>query len=397
MEKLIEKSNRLIQNTSLDFQREALRSIKWDWRMNSIIGARGVGKTTLLLQRAKMAHGAGTEAIYVSMDDIYFTENRLVDFADSFYKTGGKALYLDEVHKYPGWARELKNIYDGYPDLKVNFTGSSIIELLKQDVDLSRRAILYELTGLSFREYLKLNGLLDFDKIELEGLLDNHLEIAGEIIGQIRPLQHFAEYLKTGYYPYFLEGKEFYQDRLEQSIRLVIENDLNFIPGYDPRNARKIYQLFYILATNVPFKPNISKLSERIGVHRNTLTQYFYHLEKTRLIHTLLPAGISISILQKPEKIFLHNTNIAYAISPKNIDTGNLRETFLLNQLKPKHEVTLPKKGDFFVDEIFTFEVGGASKTKAQIRDVPDSFVVSDGIELGTNYRMPLWLFGFLY
>ncbi len=397
MDKLREKSTRLIESVSLEFQRDILGSIKWKWRLISLIGARGVGKTTLLLQRMKLVHGLSEEAIYISLDDIYFTDNRLADFADTFYKKGGKAIYMDEVHKYPAWAREIKNLYDFYPELQIVFTGSSIIELLKQDVDLSRRALLYELHGLSFREYLKVSKGLDFPKFELEQLLKEHLDAAAAITREIRPLQYFSDYLKMGYYPFFLEGAEFYSDRLEQMIRLVIESDLDFIPGYDPRNARKIYQLFYILASNVPFKPNMAKLSEKIGVHRNTLVQYLHHLEKARLIHTLYPAGISISILQKPEKIFLHNTNIAYAISPNQIDKGSLRETFVLNQLKVNTEVALPPKGDFHVNGQYTFEVGGARKSRVQIQGIPDSFLVVDDIETGSRGSIPIWLFGFLY
>lgn len=397
MNKLKEKSDRLVQNVSLAFQRELLQDMQWEWRLLSLIGARGVGKTTLLLQRIKFVHGLSDEALYITLDDIYFTENRLVDFADDFYKQGGRYLYIDEVHKYPSWARAIKNIYDFYPDLKLVFTGSSIIELLKQDVDLSRRALLYELHGLSYREFLKITSRLDWDRLTLEELLSDHTSIAGAISSKIRPLQHFSEYLKIGYYPFFLEDKEIYHDRLEQSVRLIIENDLDFIPGYDPRNARKIYQLFYILASNVPFKPNISRLSEKIGVHRNTLIQYLHHLERARLIHTLYPAGSSVSILQKPEKIFLHNTNIAYALAPEQLNKGSQRETFVLNQLKVKFDISLPKKGDFIVEDQYTLEVGGKNKSKTQLQDLSDAYLVLDDIEIGSDNKIPIWLFGFLY
>jgi predicted AAA+ superfamily ATPase len=397
MERLFEKSKRLIQNVSMEFQRSLLHEIKWDWRLVSLIGARGVGKTTLLLQQIKSAHGLSEEAIYISLDDIYFTQTSLSEFADAFYKRGGKALYIDEVHKYPDWARAIKNLYDFYPNLKIVFTGSSIIELLKQDVDLSRRALLHELHGLSFREYLKLSGRLDYPKAGLEELLNDHIHIAAEITAKIKPLQHFRDYLQVGYYPFFLEGKEWYSERLEQAIRLVIESDLDFIPGYDPRNARKIYQLFYLLSRNVPFKPNIAKLSEKIGVHRNTLIQYLHHLERARLIHALYPSGISVTILQKPEKLFLHNTNIAYAISPQQVDAGSLRETFALSQLRPHHELALPKKGDFLVADRYTLEVGGAGKTRAQIQGLPDAYLLADDIEIGSANKIPLWLAGFLY
>lgn len=397
MDYLLEKSNRLIQHTSLQFQRQAIDTLPWDWRLLSIIGARGVGKTTLLLQQAKRKHGVGQKAIYISLDDIYFADNRLSDFIDVFYKRGGMHLYIDEVHKYPNWARELKNVYDFYPSIHMAFTGSSIVDLLKQNVDLSRRALREELNGLSFREYLSIKGIFHQESIALEELINNHQQISEHIIQHIRPLQHFSDYVKQGYYPFFLEGIPFYRQRLEQMIRLVIETDLQYITGYDPKNARKIYQLFYILATNVPFKPNISKLSEKIGIHRNTLIQYLHHLEQARLIHTLYPAGSSISSLQKPEKLFLQNTNLAYAIAPQQINVGSLRETFILNQLKTKYNVSLPQKGDFLVEEKYYLEVGGKGKKRAQIAKLPNAYIVADDIEIGTKQKIPLWLFGFLY
>jgi len=395
MDRLREKSDRLVSSIQLDFQRDLILEIKWEWRLISLLGARGVGKTTLLLQRMKMAHGLDRRALYATLDDIYFTDNRLVDFADTFYKSGGRVLYLDEVHKYPSWAREIKNLYDAYPELRVVFTGSSIVELLKQEVDLSRRALLYELHGLSFREYLQLKAGVSYETIDLPDLLNNHRELSADIVQRTPPFEYFEGYLEHGYYPFFLEGVSFYKERLEQSVRLVIEGDLDFIPGYDPRNARKIYQLFYILASNVPFKPNVTKLSEKIGVHRNTLVQYLHHLQRARLINTLYPAGHSISTLQKPEKIFLQNTNIAFAIAPNQVGSGSLRETFVFTQLQSKHELRLPKHGDFLVDDNITLEVGGSEKKKSQIRDIPNAYRVLDGIEIGGEDRIPLWLFGF--
>ncbi|MCR9102433.1 MAG: AAA family ATPase [bacterium] len=394
MDRLREKSDRLLGSVQLDFQRDLLREIKWDWRLISLLGARGVGKTTLLLQRMKMAHGMDRTALYATLDDIYFTDNRLADLADTFFKTGGRVLYLDEVHKYPSWAREIKNLYDTYPELRIVFTGSSIVELLKQEVDLSRRALLYELHGLSFREYLQLKAGEKYEVIDLKDLLQHHRELAAEIVKRTPPFEYFGGYLEYGYYPFFLEGEAFYKERLEQAVRLVIESDLDFIPGYDPRNARKIYQLFYILASNVPFKPNVSKLSDKIGVHRNTLVQYLHHLQRARLINTLYPAGHSISTLQKPEKIFLQNTNIAYAIAPQ-VDQGSLRETFLFTQLQGRHHLSLPKRGDFLIDDTVTLEVGGAGKKKSQIREVLNAYLALDGIETGEDVRIPLWLFGF--
>ena len=234
--------------------------------------------------------------------------------------------------------------------------------------------------------------------MEFKDIIKNHISISENITTCIKPLEHFPAYLQSGYYPFFLEGSTIYHDRLAQIIRLIIESDMDFIPSYNPHNARKLYQLLYILASNVPFKPNISKLSEKIGIHRNTLITYLAHLEKARLIQTLYPAGISISTLQKPSKIFLHNTNITYAISPDNvINKGSLRETFLLNQLKIKHDVSLPKIGDFLVDDKYTLEVGGADKSKKQIAVVKNAYVVADDMETGSYHKIPLWLFGFLY
>jgi len=397
MENLQIKSNIVIQDQGMDIIRNQARIIDWNDRLIGILGARGTGKTTLLLQRLKAQYGFSKEAIYITMDDIYFTSNSLSDFALQFRQQGGKILFIDEVHKYPDWAREIKNIYDFYKDLKIVFTGSSIIDISRQNADLSRRAVQYELTGLSYREFLHFSGIAKPEAISLKDLLDRHVEIAHELIPDFKPLQYFSDYLKFGYYPFFVENINTYHMRIEKVVRLIIEEDLQFIAGFNPHHSRKVYQLLYILATNVPFKPNISKLAEKTDMNRNIIVEYLHYLDSARLINALSAAGRSTSILQKPDKIFLENTNLLYALTPENIDKGTLRETFFMSQLKnAKHEVKLPLQGDFFVDDQYTFEIGGKTKSSKQLMGIENSFVAVDDTEAGISNKIPLWLFGML-
>ncbi|WPR74270.1 ATP-binding protein [Algoriphagus sp. NG3] len=400
MEALLLKSNVLIRNQKLDFTRFLFDKIDWNDRLIGILGARGTGKTTLLLQLAAQEFSSQNTGriLYTSLDDIYFSANSLITLAEQFEKLGGEILILDEVHKYPNWAREIKNIYDFQRNLKLIFTGSSIIDMIKENADLSRRAIFYNLPGLSFREYLNISGLGDFEAIELETLIKGHESIANEITKDFKPLIHFPNYLKAGYYPFFKENPNTYHIRIEQVLKLVLEIDLQFIKGIDPHNLRKLYQLLYILSQSVPFTPNISKLSEKIGITRNTLLLYLSYLEKAKIINSLQANGKSTSILQKPDKIYLENTNLGYAISKQEINIGNERETFFLNQLKnADHEVHLPKNGDFSVNDTYVFEVGGYNKSATQLQNQANSYVVSDGLEVGFKSKIPLWLFGFLY
>ncbi len=397
MESLFRKSNLLIQDQSLRWERSLASKIDWNDRLIGVLGARGTGKTTLLLQHLKKKYGVSTNALYLSLDDIYFTENRLVDVAEIFRQRGGKILFLDEVHRYPRWEREIKNLYDLYKDLQIVFTGSSIIDLLKQNVDLSRRAVQYEMSGLSYREYLQFTGIISIASITLTDVLARHIQIAIDLVSSFRPLQYFAGYLQSGYYPFFAENPHTYPIRLEQMIKMIIENDLQFLEGFDPHNTRKIYQLLYVLSANVPFKPNISKLSEKIGIHRNTLTQYIYYLEKARLINTLRAAGKSISILQKPDKIFLENPNLHHILS-ENVNKGSLREAFFLNQLRNAgYYLSMPLRGDFMVNEKYIFEIGGKNKPYDQIAGIENAFIIADDMETGAYNKIPLWLIGFLY
>lgn len=336
--------------------------------------------------------------MYISLGDFYFTDNRLVDVADTFYHRGGQALFIDEVHKYPGWAQEIKNVHDFYRDMKIVFSGSSILETLRQHADLSRKCIQYKLPGLSFREFLNFSNIKTYSTICLDDILTRHLNITREIIQEIKPLKYFSQYLEYGYYPFYLENIHTYPLRIEQMLQRVVETDFQFIDGFDAHKTRKVMQLLYILSMNVPFKPNVSKLSERTGIYRSTLVQYLHYLERARLANFLVTSGKSLSSLQKPDKLYLENTNMMHVLSADKPDKGTERETFFLNQVKnAKHNVSLPSAGDFCIDETYTFEVGGRSKTAHQIKDVANGFVAADDIETGTYNTIPLWLFGFLY
>ncbi len=371
--------------------------IRWDARLIGIKGARGVGKTTLLLQYIKKNLLLDQSSLYVSLDNIWFAENSLSHLVDQFVKQGGKFLFLDEVHKYPNWSQELKNIYDDYSELKIVFTASSLLEILNSRADLSRRAIVYSMQGLSFREYLNLKLNLGFPKYSLNDILTNHLLISGEINQKVRPLQYFKEYLHHGYYPYFQEVPELYFHRIEEVINLIIEIELPQLRKVEIAYVSKIKQLLQIISESVPFVPNVTKLSERIGVNRNTFVSYLYFLEEAHIIQNLYKDAKGITQLQKPNKIFLENTNLQYALSPDHVNLGNIRETFFLNQLKGQHTLEYLEESDFLVDHSIIFEVGGKSKKGNQIKKLSDSYLVLDDIESGMGKRIPLWLFGFLY
>jgi len=397
MNSIQEKFQRKIQDTSLSFIRSQMTDIAWEARLIGIKGARGVGKTTLLLQYIKKNLPINEETLYVSLDNIWFAENNLSDLTDSFVKKGGKYLFLDEVHKYPNWAQELKNIYDDYPQLKIVFTGSSLLEILNARADLSRRAIIYTMQGLSYREYLNLILKVEMPILSLEDIVSNHIKLAQDLNNTIKPLQHFDSYLKSGYYPFFLEAPSLYFQRLEEVINLILEIELPLLRKVDIAYINKLKQLLQIIAQSVPFMPNISKLSERIGINRNTLISYLYFLNEAHIIKNLYRDAKGISQLQKPDKIYLDNTNLQYAFSANNANIGNIRKTFFVNQLSYKHLVEYTKQGDFRVDGMYTFEIGGPQKTKKQIKDLENAFIASDDIEYAYQNKIPLWLFGFLY
>lgn len=399
IEELLRRSEQVLKFVDTSFKRSLFSVIRWENRLTGIKGARGTGKTTLLLQRLKELNKPVTEAVYFTLDDLYFTTHNLTDTADLFYKKGGRFLFLDEVHKYAGWAGQVKNLYDLYPDLKIAFTGSSIIDIAKEEADLSRRADIYELQGLSFREYLVLKeGLKVPGPLSLETITSQKQLWKAQFDPSFIPLKYFAAYLKNGYYPFFTEDEEGLHKRLRQTVRLIVEYDMAEVHGFDIRNAKKMLQLLYILSVSVPFKPNISALAAKSQVHRNSVSNYLHFLEQAKLIRLLYPSGISAAVLQKPEKIYLNDTSLAYALAEKEPDKGNLRETFFLSQMAAAHKINYSAEGDFIANDNIVFEIGGKIKKKKQIRHIKNSFRVLDDIDYTASADiLPLWLFGFLY
>ena len=397
MNSITDNSLKQVQNTSLNFKRFLFDQINLDKRLIAIKGARGTGKTTLLLQLLKSRYGLSEEAVYVSLDNIYFTDNQLINFADWFAKIGGKVLFLDEVHKYPAWSREIKNIYDDYPELKVIFTGSSILEIDKSEADLSRRAVVHELPALSLREFISFQYGFSFQKYTLEDIMNQHIEMAAEINQKIKPLKAFNEYNSFGAYPYYKEAGEDYYNHIERIVNMTLETDLPAILNMDYSSVVKIKKLLYIISQSVPFQPNISGLSRKTGIMRDTLLRYLHYLKQSKLIELLHSGVKGMSYMNKPEKIYLDNANLLYALNPQTPETGTIRETFFMNQLKQQYKVRYSKKSDFFVDNRFTFEVGGNKKTAKQIRGLPDAYIAADNIEYGYRNHIPLWMFGFLY
>lgn len=372
---------RKIASTQEGFIRQIATTIQWNARLIGIRGARGVGKTTLLLQHIKQTFAADLNpALYVSLDNLWFAEHSLLDLADTFVKKGGTHLFLDEVHKYPQWSQTIKNLYDDYPDLHIVFTGSSLLEILNARADLSRRAVVYSMQGLSFREFLNIQT--------------DHGDV--EVVSQIKPFQHFATYLQTGYYPYFLEGLDVYPLRLEETVQMVLELELPLLCHVEIAYVHKLKQLLSIISESAPFIPNISKLSERIGINRQTLLAYLHYLAEAKLIRSLYKDAHGVSALQKPDKLYLENTNLMYLFKGSHVDIGAVRETFLANQLSYTHEIAFSESGDFLVDGRYTIEVGGRNKTRKQIQNVVDSYIAADSLEYGHDKKIPLWLFGFL-
>ncbi len=378
------------------FRRYLLQKIDWKNRLIGIKGARGAGKTTLLLQHAREQLPQDHQTLYVSLDDLYFTENKLVDLADQFVKQGGRFLLLDEVHRYSNWSQEIKNIYDDQQELSIIFTGSSIIHIDRARADLSRRAVMHELFGLSFREYLNVILQENFMPVTMDELLSEHTLLARTIAEKIRPLAHFKKYLRQGYYPYFLENEEAYLFKLSETISLALNTDLPAIHDISYASIQKIRILLHIIAASVPFKPNISKLSDRTGVTRNTLINFLKYLEDMRVTRGLYTSTKGISLLQKPEKLFLHHPNLHYALADRDSDTGNIRESFFVNQTGAVLPVTYAEEGDFVVGKRI-FEIGGRDKTGRQVKHLENAYIAADDIEIGHQHKIPLWLFGFLY
>ncbi|MBN1652002.1 MAG: ATP-binding protein [Bacteroidales bacterium] len=387
-----------LRAVSTAYKRFLFEKIDWSNKMISIQGARGVGKTTLILQYIKQEFNKpSNRVLYVDVNHLYFSRNSLINLASEFYKHGGKYLFLDEIHKYQNWSTELKQIYDTYSDLQIVFTGSSILEIQKGEADLSRRLVSYLLPTLSFREFLELNNQIHFKPYSFDEILNNHTEIVHDINLSIRPFEYFGLYLKSGQYPFFKENINSYPEKLMNTINMILEVDLPAAASIDFYNIQKLKKLLVIIAQSVPFKPNTQKLSDLIGVSRNTLIRFFDLLERAQLISNLQSVTKGIRKMAKPDKIYLNNTNLINALGGNMINVGSLRETFFYSQLNHFHLIELPKTADFLVDQKFVFEVGGKSKTQKQIADQKNAFIIKDGIETGVMNIIPLWLFGFSY
>lgn len=389
MRTLYQKFETLLQNTSTDFKRYLYEEVSWDSRMIGIIGPRGVGKTTMILQYIK-ENLDSKRALYVSADDLYFSENRLLDLADVFSKNAGQYLFIDEIHKYADWSRELKNIYDSFPTLKVVFTGSSVLDILKGSADLSRRAIIYKLQGLSFREYLKLFHNYDTEVFSLKQIVNNEVKLTNIP----HPLPLFEDYIKRGYYPFGIENEM--SMRLGQIIVQTLETDIPQYANLNVGTSRKLKRLLSIIAESVPFKPNFSKIAEIISVSRNSLDDYFSYMEKAGLIGQLRDETGGIRGLGKVDKVYLDNTNIIFNLVGDKSNVGNIRETFFINQMRVENDVISSKNADFVIDN-YTFEIGGKNKQQKQLEKDGKSFVVKDDIEFGYLNVIPLWAFGMNY
>ena len=398
MEQLQAQHLRLLSYLDTRYERSLMDKINWHARLIGIRGARGVGKTTLLLQHIKKVYGADPSvALYASLDHLYFANHSLLDLAEEFYKKGGKCLCLDEVHKYAGWSRELKNIYDGFPGLQVVFTGSSLLNILNAEADLSRRCVSYDMQGLSFREYLLFKENISLPVFSLEDVLRQPLELTRQVNDVCRPLQYFHKYLQEGYYPFFLEENIDYLTQVQKVVNMILEVELPQLGNVSVANVRKLRSLLSVVSSGVPFAVDISKMAQMAELQRNTIVDYLGHLGRAKLVNLLYSDVLNLKRMQKPDKIYIENPNLLYALSLTRVESGTVRETFFVNQLACQHTIEYANRADFIVDRTFTVEVGGANKDGKQIAGQENAYIAADDIEYAFGNKIPLWLFGFLY
>ncbi len=399
-----QEQQKLLKYITLEPKRYLFSHIDWNQRLIGVLGQRGVGKTTLMLQALKEQYGSSDRALYISVDNPFFKTISLYEFAIHFEQLGGETLFIDEVHKYSDWSNHLKAIYDG-TRLNIVFSGSSMLQIHAQEADLSRRAIIHHLANLSFREYLWLSGNGRFAPATLPELLQNHVTIAADIAGQIKPLKHFQDYLVRGCYPFICEGIDTYHIKLISIVNQILESDLPYVTQIPVTQIDKLKKLLYLLSESAPFEPNISKLAAMTEIARVTMGDYLRYLEHASLLNRVPSSNKGTARIRKPEKIYLYNTNLANAIN-KTPHTGTSRETFFVNQIKSSfyntsklldNTIALGLTGDFVVDGMFTIEVGGKNKGFDQIKGTDNAYLAVDNIETGFKNKIPLWLFGFLY
>lgn len=389
MEKLQASFDAMLRSISTTFHRYMFNRINWDNRLLGLVGPRGIGKTTLMLQYAKEKLNRNT-TLFVNADDLYFSAHHLVDLADEFVKRGGTHLIIDEIHKYKDWARELKLIYDYHADLKVFFTGSSILDIHKGSTDLSRRAIVYSMQGLSFREYLEMFHHIKIPAYSLTDIIQHRAELPDKF----RPYAYFQSYLEQGYYPFSKEDQ--FNIRLQQVINKTLEVDIPQYAEMSISTTRKLKQLLIIIAQSVPFKPNMSSIATILGVSRNNLSDYFLYLEKAGLIAQLRDGTGGIRGLGKVDKVYLDNPTLMYSLGQDTSEIGNIRETFFLNQTRVEQKVITSAISDFQIAN-YIFEVGGKNKKQKQLQGSENGFIVKDNIEQGYMNVIPLWQFGLNY
>ena len=398
METLFKKHKILISQVPMDIVRGLMDCISWERQLVAIKGSRGVGKTTLIRQYIRKTYGTSAgEALYCMMDSLYFTSHSLLDLAEKFHLMGGRHLFLDEVHKYPTWSKEIKELYELYPDLKITFSGSSLIQILNADADLSRRVLSYTMEGLSFREFLHFYKGIELPTFTLDSILSSPDSICQQVNAACKPQPLFEEYLQVGYYPFYDGNADEYYSRIENVVSFIIDQEMTQFCGIEPAYTRKLKALMTYLAENIPYEVNIAKLAMYLEINKNTILNYLSSLDRAELIKLLYSDNKSVTKMQKPDKIYVQNPNLLFALGQSN-NIGTVRECFAVNQLSVSHEVEYGKTtGDFKVDGKYLFEVGGERKTFDQIADIPNSFVLADSLEFPIGHKLPLWMIGFLY
>ena len=397
MDRIYKTYGRLLAEVDLSFVRYLYEKINWDNKLIVIKGAKGVGKTTMLLQHIVRTFTDKRKALYVSLDHIWFANHSILDLAEHHYTHGGTHLFLDEVHKYKGWQQEIKNIYDSYPDLHVVVTGSSMLKLEESLMgDLSRRHRQYTLEGLSFREYLQLEQVAELSVLSLETVLNDHFMQASQITSKVKVLHHFEKYVESGYYPFYREEGDGFSDRLQQVIETIVTSEIPAVSNIEYDSVYKAKLLLAVLAESSPYTLNISSLCTTLQASRNNVLKLIDLMDKAALVRRLYSADSGMNMLTKPKKVLFYNTNLMYCLTPK-ADAGTMRETYLASQLGVAHQLSMPSQGDLVVDGRWLFEVGGKSKGFSQIKGIENSFVAADDIDIGHGDKIPLWLFGMLY
>ncbi len=395
MNTLFQTHKSLLKNNNQHIRRELIDQVDWSQRLIAVKGARGVGKTAFLLDYVRENCANDKSCLYINMNNLFFTEKGLVAFVDEFYKKGGKLLLLDQIHKYPDWEKELKICHEQYPHLKIVFTVSSILRI-KSNEELKGIVSVYYLNGLSFREFLNQQTGNKFKSHSLEEIIENHEQIVGDVLERVRPLAYLNNYLRYGYYPFYLEERSFI-DTLLKMINLVLEFDITYLNQIELKYLPKLKKLLYIIANKAPFQPNVSRLANDVETSRATIMNYLKYLENARLIRLLTSSNDGKDSSKKPNKVYLHNTNLLYAISPKHIDEKNLRESFFYNQVGAGNQITSTNNGDFLVNDKYHFQITGNANLATPENKNSISFEVANMLERGKGNRIPLWLFGFLY